>query len=63
MQRCTSVFGSRGLSKLEAGCRWFVEWFEVADNPTIVYKEVACPQELKGRGMNRGTSPANQCIQ
>ena len=62
MQRCTSVFGSRGLTKLEAGCRWYVEWFEVADNPTVVYKEVACPQELRSRGMNRQVSPVDRCI-
>ena len=61
MQRCTSVFGARGLTKLEAGCRWFVEWFQVADNPALVYKEVACPQELKSRGMNRNTSGSNSC--
>jgi hypothetical protein len=61
MQRCTSVFGNRGLSELEAGCRWFVEWFQAADNPALLYKEVTCPQELKTRGMNRNTSPANSC--
>jgi hypothetical protein len=63
MQKCTSVFGAKGLTKLEAGCKWFVDWFQVADNPTIQYKEVACPQELKSRGMNRGASPGGQCIQ
>lgn len=61
MQRCTSVFGSRGLTELEAGCRWFVEWFQAADNPALLYKEVACPQELKTRGMNRSTTPSNAC--
>jgi hypothetical protein len=61
MQRCTSVFGSRGLSELEAGCRWFVEWFQVADNPALMYKEVACPQELKSRGINRSTNPGSGC--
>jgi hypothetical protein len=61
MQRCTSVFGSRGLSELEAGCRWFVDWFQAADNPALVYKEVPCPQELKGRGMNRNASGSNAC--
>jgi hypothetical protein len=52
--RCTSVFGSRGLTELEAGCNWFVTWFDVADNPTLSYKEVSCPSELTSRsGMNR----------
>lgn len=61
MQRCSSVFGARGLTKLEAGCRWFVEWFQVADNPALQYKEVPCPQELKSKGMNRSTSGSNAC--
>jgi hypothetical protein len=61
MQRCNSVFGARGLTKLEAGCRWFVEWFEAADNPALQYKEIACPQELKSRGINRSASPGNGC--
>jgi hypothetical protein len=58
-QRCTSVFESRGLSELAAGCRWFVDWFEAADNPALVYKEIACPQQLTSRGMNRNSSNVN----
>ncbi len=58
-QRCTSVFESRGLSELAAGCRWFVEWFEAADNPALVYKEIPCPQELTSGGMNRNSSNVN----
>jgi hypothetical protein len=61
MQRCSSVFGSRGLSELEAGCRWFVDWYQAADNPALVYKEVACPAELKGKGMNRSGGGSNSC--
>ncbi len=34
------------MSDLLAGCLWFVEWYEVADNPNIEYKEVACPQDI-----------------
>jgi hypothetical protein len=53
-QQCTSVFGSRGLKDLEAGCRWFVDWFQAADNPSLKYKEVACPAALTSEsGMNR----------
>jgi Glycosyl hydrolase family 45 len=61
LKRCTSVFQSRGLSELDAGCRWFVDWFQVADNPALVYKEVPCPQELKTRGMNRSAAGSNAC--
>jgi len=54
--RCTSVFGARGLTELEAGCRWFVDWFQAADNPALRYKEVACPAQLSGEsGMNRSS--------
>jgi hypothetical protein len=52
--RCSSVFGSRGLTELAAGCSWFVDWFQAADNPSLVYKEVACPQEITNKsGMVR----------
>jgi hypothetical protein len=61
MQRCSSVFGSRGLTELEAGCRWFVDWFEAADNPELLYREIACPQELKSRGMDRDTMDSSAC--
>jgi len=60
MQSCDRVFGTR-LGKLAAGCRWFVEWFEVADNPDVVFKQVACPEELKSRGVNRNFSPSSAC--
>lgn len=61
LQRCTSVFQSRGLNDLAAACRWFVEWYQAADNPEVKYKEIACPQEIVGRsGMRRG-SVDNRC--
>ena len=54
--RCQKVFGSRGLSELQAGCQWFVDWFQAADNPALKYKEVACPSALTSlTGMNRSS--------
>lgn len=54
--RCDSVFGSRGLTELQDGCHWFVDWFEAADNPNLKYREVACPAELTGEsGMDRSS--------
>lgn len=41
---CERVF--TGKDDLLRGCTWFVEWFGLADNPTMKYKEVPCPQEL-----------------
>ena len=53
-QRCNTVFGSRGLTELQEGCLWYAEWFEAADNPSLKYKEVACPAELSNlSGMDR----------
>ncbi len=46
-RQCDSVFGSRGLSDLEAGCNWFVDWLHAANNPRIAYQEVECPSELQ----------------
>jgi hypothetical protein len=61
MQKCTSVFESRNLSELAAGCRWFAEWFEVADNPALKYAEVPCPPELMNKGIRRPGSASNSC--
>ncbi|HKU39894.1 MAG TPA: hypothetical protein VJR89_17160 [Polyangiales bacterium] len=62
MQKCTSVFESKGLTELMAGCKWFVDWFEVADNPALKYQEVACPNELMNKGVRRNASPSNACL-
>jgi hypothetical protein len=59
--KCSSVFESRGLTELAAGCRWFVDWFEAADNPSLVFREIACPNELMDRGIRRSTGPSNAC--
>jgi hypothetical protein len=41
-----ALFRSRGLTQLAAGLDWFIDWFEAADNPLLIYREVPCPQEL-----------------
>ncbi len=52
--RCDNVFGSRGLTELHQGCMFFVDWFQAADNPSLKYKEVRCPDELvQHSGMDR----------
>jgi len=53
MQKCTEVFTNKGLTELADGCRFFVEWFELADNPNLRYAEVSCPNEIQNRGMRR----------
>ena len=48
--KCQSVWGSvSNGSTLIAGCDWFVDWFECADNPNLVYKSVSCPSQLKSK--------------
>lgn len=43
--KCDATFGS-SFADLKAGCRWFAGWFEVADNPSLQYREVACPDAI-----------------
>src|SRR5690606_23364655 len=31
---------------LRDGCHWFVDWFQVADNPRFKYEQVACPADF-----------------
>lgn len=62
MQSCMNVFEAHGLSELAAGCKWFIDWFQVADNPKLKYKQVACPAELSGKGIQRDSSATNMCL-
>jgi len=41
--KCNSVFTD---ATLKAGCIFLADWFEAAGNPTMLYKEVTCPQYL-----------------
>jgi Glycosyl hydrolase family 45 len=61
LQKCTSVFQSRGLNDLAAGCRWSVEWLQAADNPALKYKEVACPQPISARSGMVRNGVDNRC--
>jgi hypothetical protein len=44
--RCEAVFDEPSQADLLAGCLWFTNWYELADNPSLSYQEVACPQEI-----------------
>jgi len=55
LSRCAAVFDEPALAELAAGCEWYVQWYEVADNPNLRYQEVACPAEIVARsGIDRG---------
>ena len=46
-KKCNDIFGkSPKFADLLRGCLWFTDWYEAADNPTFLYKEVQCPQYL-----------------
>jgi hypothetical protein len=46
-QKCNSVFA--GKPELLAGCNWFLGWYNAADNPNLVYKQIACPAAITQR--------------
>ncbi|MBN2715211.1 MAG: hypothetical protein JXX14_05105 [Deltaproteobacteria bacterium] len=48
---CTGVFSKSGLEDLLAGCLWYVDWMNVADNPAFRYKVIDCPDVLKKVGI------------
>jgi hypothetical protein len=53
-EACAALFDG-GKGDLAAGCQWFIDWFEVADNPNLVYQEVQCPAAIiEVSGMDRG---------
>jgi hypothetical protein len=41
-----ALFRSRGLTEMAEGLDWFIDWFQAADNPELIYREVECPQEI-----------------
>jgi hypothetical protein len=60
MQKCMSIF--TGKADLMAACEWYVDWFQVADNPALKYAEVACPDAIQQRGMRRGGGGGASCF-
>ncbi len=43
-KECDRLFS--GKSELLAACKWYIEWFGMADNPTMKFAQVACPSQL-----------------
>ncbi len=44
--KCQALFGSRNLPDMHAGCLWYADWFQAADNPNFKYKQITCPSQL-----------------
>jgi hypothetical protein len=42
---CDAAFAN--WPDLKAGCDWYVDWFEIADNPNYIAQQVDCPQQLR----------------
>ena len=36
----------RRLHPLQRGCDWFADWYELAENPTLRFREVHCPGDI-----------------
>ena len=36
-------------SALQSGCYWRFDWFQNADNPSISFKQVACPSVMTNK--------------
>lgn len=54
IQKCDDLFGDSKFPLLHSGCKFFVDWYEVADNPVLTHRPVACPSELvRISGMQR----------
>jgi hypothetical protein len=47
-EKCHNVFGNKSKDLLN-GCLFIADWYMAADNPTLVSKEVECPQYLVDR--------------
>lgn len=44
---CDSNF--KNLPELKAGCYWYVDWYNMADNPNVTFGEVDCPAALNSK--------------
>ncbi len=42
--KCNEVFADK--PDLMRGCDWFLDWYEAADNPNLVYAPIDCPAAL-----------------
>lgn len=61
--KCTALFtDARGLGQLREGCLFYVDWFQAADNPQMVYKEVSCPAAIQVKSnLRQGGTSNNAC--
>jgi hypothetical protein len=46
-QMCKTAFANK--PELQAGCDWFLNWFNGADNPAFIFKQISCPSAITQR--------------
>jgi hypothetical protein len=46
-QMCQTAFANK--PELQAGCTWFLDWFNGADNPAFIFKQISCPSAITQR--------------
>jgi hypothetical protein len=45
-ESCVTSMCATLPSGLQTGCDWIVNWYDIADNPDLVYEQVACPSAI-----------------
>jgi hypothetical protein len=55
--KCNDVFKDPKHALLKQGCNFYADWFMAANNPTMTYEEVTCPQILIDRYTTGGNTP------
>lgn len=43
--KCQEAFAN--WPDMLAGCEWYVDWLQVADNPDVIFAPVECPDEIR----------------
>jgi hypothetical protein len=54
--KCDAAFGNPKHELLNQGCNFYADWFMGANNPTLTYKEVQCPEVLVSKYRHAGAS-------
>jgi len=60
--KCNQVFNKPEHAQLKEGCNFYADWFMAANNPTMTYKEITCPQYLIDRYKTGSNTPTPGAI-
>ena len=60
---CAALYGSSPhLSMQLAGCHWFVDWYECADNPQHDWRPIPCPESLTALPASMSALPPMETV-